>query len=212
MAFDMTGTRRMDTHALRAPDRAVDRPRGGAGRLHAADRAGGRRRLAQFLCRRAGRNEEVAAARRRPLGHRRPAGRRHRNLRRRPQGRQRRGALGAPPLCRGARQRPDDDLRPRRRRPQDRGDRDDGRPRHRRTQELLNAAIPGNDIHVKTVADSIILTGSVASAGEAQKALDIASGFVGYLGAGRRRRARGDAAARRRGASSSSVAPSAHAR
>ncbi len=43
---------------------------------------------------------------------------------------------------------------------------------------LLNAAIPGNDIHVRTVADSIILTGSVASAGEAQKALDIASGFV----------------------------------
>ena len=39
--------------------------------------------------------------------------------------------------------------------------------------------MPGNDIHVKTVADSIILTGSVASAGDAQKALDIASGFVG---------------------------------
>jgi pilus assembly protein CpaC len=45
--------------------------------------------------------------------------------------------------------------------------------------ELLRVAIPGNDIHVKTVADSIILLGSVASAGEAQKALDIASGFVG---------------------------------
>jgi pilus assembly protein CpaC len=43
---------------------------------------------------------------------------------------------------------------------------------------LLNAAIPGNDIHVRTVADSIILTGSVASAGDAQKALDIASGFL----------------------------------
>ena len=43
---------------------------------------------------------------------------------------------------------------------------------------LLNAAIPGNDIHVRTVADSIILTGSVASAGDAQKAIDIASGFV----------------------------------
>src|SRR5271170_96970 len=43
---------------------------------------------------------------------------------------------------------------------------------------LLNAAIPGNDIHVRTVADKIILTGSVASAEEAQKALDIASGFV----------------------------------
>ncbi len=46
-------------------------------------------------------------------------------------------------------------------------------------QELLNAALPGNDITVKTVADSIILMGSVASAGDAQKALDIASGFVG---------------------------------
>ena len=46
-------------------------------------------------------------------------------------------------------------------------------------QELLNVALPGNDITVKTVADSIILMGSVASAGEAQKALDIASGFVG---------------------------------
>jgi pilus assembly protein CpaC len=43
---------------------------------------------------------------------------------------------------------------------------------------LLNAAIPGNDVHVRTVADKIILTGSVASAEEAQKALDIASGFV----------------------------------
>ncbi len=43
---------------------------------------------------------------------------------------------------------------------------------------LFNAAIPGNDIHVRTVADKIILTGSVASAEEAQKALDIASGFV----------------------------------
>jgi pilus assembly protein CpaC len=44
--------------------------------------------------------------------------------------------------------------------------------------QLLDTAIPGNDIHVRTVADSIILTGSVASAGDAQKAVDIASGFV----------------------------------
>jgi pilus assembly protein CpaC len=53
-------------------------------------------------------------------------------------------------------------------------------------QELLNAAMPGNDIKVKTVSDSIILMGSVGSAGEAQKALDIASGFVGtsVLGGG----------------------------
>jgi pilus assembly protein CpaC len=43
---------------------------------------------------------------------------------------------------------------------------------------LLNTAIPGNEIHVRTVADTIILTGSVASAEEAQKAIDIASGFL----------------------------------
>ncbi len=47
---------------------------------------------------------------------------------------------------------------------------------------LLNAAIPDNDIHVRTVADSIILTGSVASAGDAQKAIDIASGFISSSG------------------------------
>lgn len=46
-------------------------------------------------------------------------------------------------------------------------------------QTLLNAALPGNDIVVKTVSDSVILIGSVASAGEAQKAVDIASGFIG---------------------------------
>ena len=44
--------------------------------------------------------------------------------------------------------------------------------------QLFKVAIPDNDIHVRTVADSIILTGSVASAGDAQKALDIASGFL----------------------------------
>jgi pilus assembly protein CpaC len=43
---------------------------------------------------------------------------------------------------------------------------------------LLNTAIPGNEIHVRTVENTIILTGSVASAEEAQKALDIANGFV----------------------------------
>ena len=43
---------------------------------------------------------------------------------------------------------------------------------------LLNAAIPGNEIRVRTVENTIILTGSVASAEEAQKALDIADGFV----------------------------------
>jgi pilus assembly protein CpaC len=43
---------------------------------------------------------------------------------------------------------------------------------------LLAAAIPNNDIHVRTVGGSIILTGSVASAGDAQQALDIATGFL----------------------------------
>ena len=43
---------------------------------------------------------------------------------------------------------------------------------------LLNVAIPGNEIRVRTVENTIILTGSVASAEEAQKALDIAYGFV----------------------------------
>ncbi len=45
-------------------------------------------------------------------------------------------------------------------------------------KELFRTAIPGNDIQVNTVADRIVLTGSVASAGEAQKAIDIASGFL----------------------------------
>ena len=45
---------------------------------------------------------------------------------------------------------------------------------------VLDAAIPGNDIHVRTVDDSVILTGSVASAADAQKAVDIASGFVNF--------------------------------
>jgi pilus assembly protein CpaC len=46
-------------------------------------------------------------------------------------------------------------------------------------QDLIHAALPDADITVKTVADTIILMGSVASAGEAQKAIDIATGFVG---------------------------------
>ena len=48
-------------------------------------------------------------------------------------------------------------------------------------KRILNAAIPNNDIQVQTVADSIILIGSVASAAEAQKAADIASGFVNFI-------------------------------
>jgi pilus assembly protein CpaC len=45
-------------------------------------------------------------------------------------------------------------------------------------KNLLNVAIPGNEIRVRLIADKIILIGSVASAEEAQKAVDIASGFV----------------------------------
>ena len=76
---------------------------------------------------------------------------------------------------------------------------------------LLDAAIPGNDIHVRTVAESIILTGSVASAGDAKKAYDIATGFLASSGAVAgggeppRRRALG----RRGGRRSTTTAPSA---
>ena len=44
--------------------------------------------------------------------------------------------------------------------------------------QLLNAALPGNDLRVRTVSDNIILTGSVTSAADMAKALDIAGGFV----------------------------------
>jgi pilus assembly protein CpaC len=48
-------------------------------------------------------------------------------------------------------------------------------------KELLDTAIPGNDIRVRTVSESIILTGSVASAGDAQKAIDIANGYLSQV-------------------------------
>lgn len=44
---------------------------------------------------------------------------------------------------------------------------------------ILQTAMPGSDIKLRTVNDTIILTGSVESAGEAQKAMDIARGFIG---------------------------------
>lgn len=43
---------------------------------------------------------------------------------------------------------------------------------------LLKAAIPRSNITARTVNDMIILTGSVASAGEAQRAIDIAKAFT----------------------------------
>ncbi|MBX9759913.1 MAG: type II and III secretion system protein family protein [Beijerinckiaceae bacterium] len=45
-------------------------------------------------------------------------------------------------------------------------------------QRILRAALPASDISARTVEDSIILTGNVATAGDAQKAVDIANGFV----------------------------------
>ena len=43
---------------------------------------------------------------------------------------------------------------------------------------LLRAAIPNSEIAVRTVSDTIILTGSVASPRDAQRAMDIAKGFA----------------------------------
>jgi len=43
---------------------------------------------------------------------------------------------------------------------------------------ILRTALPDSEVIPRTVEDTIILTGSVASAGDAQKALDIAAGFL----------------------------------
>ena len=44
---------------------------------------------------------------------------------------------------------------------------------------ILHTAMPKSDITMRTVNDTIILTGSVDTPGEAQQALDIAKGFIG---------------------------------
>ncbi len=49
---------------------------------------------------------------------------------------------------------------------------------------ILKTVMPDNDIRVQAVDDSIILTGTVASAVDAQRALDIASAFTGYTAVG----------------------------
>ncbi len=49
---------------------------------------------------------------------------------------------------------------------------------------ILRTAMPGTDIHVQAVDDTVILTGFVDSAVEAQKAQDIASASVGYTAVG----------------------------
>jgi pilus assembly protein CpaC len=49
---------------------------------------------------------------------------------------------------------------------------------------ILKTTLPTSDIQVRTVNDSVILTGSVDSAVDAQKAADIASAFLGYTAVG----------------------------
>jgi pilus assembly protein CpaC len=48
--------------------------------------------------------------------------------------------------------------------------------------QILKTALPKSNIVPRTINDTIILTGSVDSAGEAQQAVDIARGFAGKLG------------------------------
>jgi pilus assembly protein CpaC len=49
---------------------------------------------------------------------------------------------------------------------------------------ILSTALPNNDVHVQTVDDTVILTGTVDSAIDAQKANDIALAFVNYTAVG----------------------------
>ena len=51
-------------------------------------------------------------------------------------------------------------------------------------RQTLRTALPGARIEVKPAGDSILLTGLVASAAEAQQAVDIAGAFVGVSGGG----------------------------
>ena len=51
-------------------------------------------------------------------------------------------------------------------------------------EEILKAALPTSDIVTRTVNDTIILSGEVNSPEEAQRAADIAQGFVKDLGTG----------------------------
>ena len=49
---------------------------------------------------------------------------------------------------------------------------------------ILKTVMPDNDIRIQAVDDTIILTGTVASAVDAQRAYDIASAFTGYTAVG----------------------------
>ena len=51
-------------------------------------------------------------------------------------------------------------------------------------QQTLKTALPHADIRAVSIGDSIILTGQAETVLEAQKAVDIANGFVGRTGAG----------------------------
>ncbi|WP_128563831.1 type II and III secretion system protein family protein [Methylobacterium crusticola] len=51
-------------------------------------------------------------------------------------------------------------------------------------RQTLNGSIPGGRFDVRPAGDSVLLTGSVNSAGEAQQAVDIANAFVGIGGGG----------------------------
>jgi len=51
-------------------------------------------------------------------------------------------------------------------------------------QGILKTVMPDNDIRVQAVDDSVILTGTVASAVDAQRALDIATAYTGYTAVG----------------------------
>ena len=90
----------------------------------------------------------------------------------------------------GRRQRADHHLRARQGRPADRDARTDliGRDIGD-LAAILRTALPNNDIRVQTVDDTVILTGDVQSAIDAQKAYDIALAFVNYtaVGAAKRR-------------------------
>ncbi|GAC1332749.1 MAG: type II and III secretion system protein family protein [Beijerinckiaceae bacterium] len=50
--------------------------------------------------------------------------------------------------------------------------------------QILKTALPKSNIVPRTINDTIILTGSVDSAGEAQQAVDIARGFAGKIAGG----------------------------
>ncbi|WP_237480323.1 type II and III secretion system protein family protein [Lichenibacterium dinghuense] len=49
---------------------------------------------------------------------------------------------------------------------------------------ILRTVLPDDDVRVQAVDDSVILTGTVASAVDAQRAMDIATAFTGYTAVG----------------------------